>query len=263
MSSVLSWKYAGEPHIQSEYGASALGYTRRNTILRKMLMPVAIALVLPAIVCGCVFGRKYINLEGTYYPNAADCNSAGAPEVVVEVKDIREFAPSRKCSPMKQSVGYGAFWSSLDDSPEIREHLIGREANMYGMACGDYIGNCPVKTHIKKLVVDAFKLAGFVVVDKLSHDTVGVRATVEVGYFWTYPVMGLWDVDVCAETYLFLHISHGGQNHDFIEKCESKYSAPVVTPDDRVKALSANAEKVVSDLTEKFRKLKSEVLPHN
>lgn len=217
----------------------------------KVLPTCVFLLISLFFASGCAFGRKKINLEGTFV--SAECPSlittVQKPKIVLDsVVDEREFLSGNGLT--KPSIGLGKILTRLEDTAEARACLIGRISNMWGVPCGDIIsgGNFTVASHIKRLVRQALIDAGFdVMEDVTGADEDVYRAKVRIADFWGWL---LYRHNVHARMYI--EIERAGDIKNIISDVYTDSIAIWGSRAEWEEAYRHSAQRIVEDLTQRF-----------
>jgi uncharacterized lipoprotein YajG len=151
----------------------------------RALLPI---LLLPVLLSGCVTGRKQIKL---YPPETAiSIPTKTAVVYINKITDHRVFQDETS-SPSEPSSKQSA--DSLTKA--IKDTLVGRQRNGYGMAMGDVaVSNTTVPGLTKDLLTKGFQSVGYTVTEDKGAATILVDCDIQ--QFWSWIDMGFWQVAI-------------------------------------------------------------------
>jgi Uncharacterized lipoprotein len=159
------------------------------------LPAVASLLIVGIFATGCVMGRRTISLDT---PTAPTSTASKGTAAVTAVVDNRAFENKPK-EPSTPSIDGDV----KKMSAEIREVMIGRQRNTYGMAMGDIALSTgqTVPQQVRSLVETGLKSRGYTVTSDNSADT---KVDVSIDQFWAWFSPGLFTVSFEARIYCTL-----------------------------------------------------------
>jgi uncharacterized lipoprotein YajG len=144
-----------------------------------------LVLVSPLLMSSCVTGRRLVPLS---VPNSAKAAETRGSVYIQEVTDARRFENSPS-DPSVPSIDGDVFKLT----PEVKNVMIGRQRNAWGMAMGDIAlpAGSSVTETVRMLLEEAFQRHGY----KVTRDPKGARAaSVRVDEFWAWFTPGMWSV---------------------------------------------------------------------